>query len=129
MTRKKSSFTFQADVFTMSRRPGYGAYLVLAFLMLLVLAARDIFTSLSGAGTVPASIERAAGPEIDLNRARAGELVLVPGIGASLAREIVRKREELGGFDSVEDLLKVKGIGRDKFERLRAFVRVEGARR
>lgn len=48
---------------------------------------------------------------VSLNRAGDKELEELPGIGPALAGRIVAWREANGGFKSVEDLLKVSGIG------------------
>jgi len=48
---------------------------------------------------------------VDVNRAGALELALLPGIGAVLSERIVRERELNGPFISVEGLDRVKGIG------------------
>jgi competence protein ComEA len=48
---------------------------------------------------------------VSLNRAGDKELEELPGIGPALARRIVAWREANGGFKSVQDLLKVSGIG------------------
>ncbi|MEK9140847.1 MAG: helix-hairpin-helix domain-containing protein [Nitrospirota bacterium] len=61
---------------------------------------------------------------IDLNRASAGELESLPGIGAVLAQRVIAFRESVGRFQKIEDLRAVKGIGAKKFERLRSFVTV-----
>ncbi|XP_048349276.1 F-box/WD repeat-containing protein 7-like [Sphaerodactylus townsendi] len=51
------------------------------------------------------------GARLDINRAGAAELERgLVGVGRRRARGIVRKREELRGFVSLEDLLGVKGI-------------------
>jgi len=55
---------------------------------------------------------------LDLNRVSAEDLALIPGIGESLAREIVAYRERRKGFRSVEELKNVKGIGEKKFQSL-----------
>ena len=47
---------------------------------------------------------------VDLNRAGADELMKLPGIGEKRADEIIRLREEKGGFSSKEDLLEISGI-------------------
>jgi competence protein ComEA len=61
---------------------------------------------------------------LDLNRASAGELESLPGIGAVLAQRVIAFRESAGGFRAVEDLREVKGIGSKKFERIRSLVTV-----
>jgi competence protein ComEA len=62
--------------------------------------------------------------QIDLNRAEACELDLLPGIGPVRAKQIVRYREKRGPFHQLEDLRKVPGMGRDRVEKLRGLVRV-----
>lgn len=61
---------------------------------------------------------------VDLNTASGDELERLPGIGPSRARAILELRARLKRFTRVEDLLRVKGIGRATFRRLRPFVRV-----
>jgi competence ComEA-like helix-hairpin-helix protein len=65
-----------------------------------------------------------AGP-LDLNRASAEELGRLPGIGPTLAGQIVRARERRGRFASLEDLRAVPGIGPKKFDGIRDLVSVE----
>lgn len=65
------------------------------------------------------------GQALDLNRASAAELELLPGVGPKLAREIVAARTRSGGFASVEALDAVRGIGAKKLARLRPFLRVQ----
>ncbi|MBM4348022.1 MAG: hypothetical protein FJ107_07805 [Deltaproteobacteria bacterium] len=58
---------------------------------------------------------------LDLNRVSVEDLCLIPGIGESLAGEIVMYRERRKGFRSVEELLKVKRIGDKKYQSLKNF--------
>ena len=48
---------------------------------------------------------------VSLNRAGDKELEELPGIGPALSGRIIAWREANGGFKSVQDLLKVSGIG------------------
>ena len=67
------------------------------------------------------SAEPGSGP-VDLNRASAKDLEALPGVGPVLAGRIVSRREEMGRFKAVEDLLDVPGIGEAVLERLRPLV-------
>ncbi len=49
--------------------------------------------------------------QLELNRADWPELMNLPGIGESRAREIVRDRRQQGPFSSPEELTRVHGIG------------------
>ena len=86
---------------------------------------------LSGWGSKPIDIEHlpqaAYQYEIDINRATWVEWAQFNGVGETLAKRIVADREANGDFDSVEDLLRVKGIGRQKFTGMRRHLRVEYA--
>ena len=64
---------------------------------------------------------------LDLNQARLEELMELPGIGEKLAQRVVQYRKTHGGFRSVEDLRKVRGIGEKRMERLRPLVVTAGA--
>lgn len=72
-------------------------------------------------------LQTATRSRLDLNRASAGELESLPGIGTVLAQRVVAFRESVGRFQKIEDLRAVKGIGAKKFERLKSFVMVSAA--
>jgi comEA protein len=61
---------------------------------------------------------------VDINSAAIDDLVALPGIGASLAERILLYREENGPFQSIEELMNVKGIGKKKFEQLLPYCRL-----
>jgi len=68
------------------------------------------------------------GLPIDPNAAGARELAFVPGLSPKLAAEVVRHRQAHGRFETVDDLLAVKGIGLRRLERARPHLLVEAAR-
>ncbi len=61
---------------------------------------------------------------VNINTASQQQLDELPGIGPKLAAEIIRYREKNGGFSSVEELKKVRGIGEGKFADLRDLVAI-----
>jgi competence protein ComEA len=61
---------------------------------------------------------------VDLNTATAAELEELPGVGPAIAEAILDERERRGRFDTVEDLLDVRGIGDARLEQLRDLVTV-----
>jgi competence protein ComEA len=63
---------------------------------------------------------------INLNTASSAELTRLPGIGESRAKAIVELRTKMNGFKSLEDLLRVKGIGRKSFRKLEPMLRLSG---
>jgi competence protein ComEA len=80
-------------------------------------------------GAEPSELEEASKItyRVDLNEARRAELLQLPGIGPSLADRIEEYRRVAGGFRSVNDLSKVKGIGPATLERVRPFVGVKSS--
>jgi competence protein ComEA len=61
---------------------------------------------------------------LDVNRASQQDFERLPGIGPVLAGRIVEYREARGGFRDIEQLRRVKGVGKKTFERIREFVAV-----
>lgn len=73
---------------------------------------------------LPARLALALGRPLDLNRASAAELQALPRIGPTLAARVVRERSRGGPFCRVEQLARVKGIGRRVVARLRGLISV-----
>ena len=61
---------------------------------------------------------------INLNTATAEELIAVPGIGEVTAGRILEYRAQIGRFESVDELLEVKGIGEKKLASMREYLSV-----
>ena len=61
---------------------------------------------------------------ININRATAGQLDSLDGIGPVIAKRIVEYRRVNGPFISIEDLQKVSGIGVAKFAQIKSKLRV-----
>ena len=59
---------------------------------------------------------------LSINTSGADELVLLPGIGPSIAQRIVDYRTEHGLFQNIEELMNVPGIGQAKYESLSSHI-------
>lgn len=59
------------------------------------------------------------GGKVNINTASSPELQKITGIGPALAGRILEYRKSKGGFNKVEDLKKVKGIGNKKFDKIK----------
>jgi competence protein ComEA len=73
---------------------------------------------------VPREGEEQSPQKIDINRAEPWLLDALPGIGEVTAQAIVDYRNENGSFRTIEDLLKVSGIGEGTFEKIKDFITV-----
>ena len=65
-----------------------------------------------------------ASGKININQAGIDELMTLTGIGPSKARNIIDYREQHGGFNSIEELLNVSGIGTSTYERIKEHVMI-----
>ena len=80
----------------------------------------------AGSGAPSPSTARASAEDpVFLNAASEADLRRLPGIGAKRAGAIVELRARVGRFRALEDLLKVKGIGRAMLRRLRPLLRID----
>lgn len=94
---------------------------------ILVLALALSFQSHVEAQTAHATEVEAAGDGVvNLQTASAEELQRLPGIGPSKAEAIIAQRTRTP-FRRIEDILRVRGIGRATFRRLRPYLSVSGA--
>lgn len=63
-----------------------------------------------------------AGGLVNINTATAEELDTLPGVGPSTAATIIQDREQSGPFTSIEDLMRISGIGEKKFAKLKDYI-------
>lgn len=77
--------------------------------------------AVSAPGQEDAGGKASAAPSglVNINRATVEELQALSGIGEATARKIVADREANGPFSSLEDLMRVSGIGEKKFAALK----------
>lgn len=87
-------------------------------------------TPVSAATVALAPLRESAAPSaapaemFDINTASAAELDTLPGIGEKLAAAIVSYREAHGGFQDIEDIMDVPGIGAGKFAKFKGRITV-----
>lgn len=66
-----------------------------------------------------------AGGKLDVNRASAEELAVIPGVGPKLAQAIVGARARLdGGFTNWDEIDRVSGVGEARLDALKAAAEI-----
>jgi competence protein ComEA len=94
---------------------------------------QQVYVPRQGEGTLPTPPLRSSANErseaitvslLNINSASAAELETLPGIGPTYAQRIVEYREENGPFVTVEDIIKVKGIGPGTFAKLEDLITI-----
>ncbi|HKI52005.1 MAG TPA: helix-hairpin-helix domain-containing protein [Geothermobacteraceae bacterium] len=88
----------------------------LALVLAVALFALPSFTFASSPAT---ATETVASAPLNINQATAKELVKLPGIGKVTAERIIVFREANGPFVSIDDLLKVDGMGQKTLAKIR----------
>lgn len=71
----------------------------------------------SGAATTPGA--GSSSELVNINTASAAELQTLSGIGPSMAQSIIDERTKNGAFASVDDLMRVSGIGEKKLAKIK----------
>lgn len=60
--------------------------------------------------------------KVNLNSANQEELESLPGVGPVTARRIILYREQNGRFQSIQDLMKIKGIGQKTIHKISNYL-------
>ena len=63
--------------------------------------------------------------KININTATMSELTKLSGVGETLAKRIIARREETGIYTSIDQLLEIDGLGEAKFNTIAPFVTVD----
>ncbi|MCL2306459.1 MAG: helix-hairpin-helix domain-containing protein [Planctomycetaceae bacterium] len=66
--------------------------------------------------------------QVNLNTADEAELLLLPGVGAILAKRILEYRTQHGPFQRNEDILLIQGIGPKKAEKILPMLKSQAVR-
>ncbi len=74
---------------------------------------------------IPRTGEVRQAQKVNINLAEAWLISALPGIGLETAQAIVDYRNQHGPFHRVEDLLRVRGIGKTTLNRIRGLVTLE----
>jgi competence protein ComEA len=68
------------------------------------------------------SLTAAAFAAVNINTADEEALIALPYIGPAKAAAIIEYRKDIGKFDTVDDLTKVRGVGVKTLEKLRDLI-------
>lgn len=89
--------------------------------------AADVVTGRSDESPKEAEQSRPAEPPLNINDANVAALDGLPGIGPSKAEAIIAYRTAHGPFETIEDIMKVKGIGEAVFAKLKGKISTNGS--
>ena len=60
--------------------------------------------------------------KVNINTAGSADLQTLSGVGEATAKAIIEDREQNGSFASIEDIMRVTGIGEKKFEKIKGDI-------
>ncbi|MBN1493656.1 MAG: helix-hairpin-helix domain-containing protein [Candidatus Omnitrophica bacterium] len=100
------------------------SFLSLMFVCLSVFAVLPAVRCFAEVKDSVATIQDSATIAVNLNSASKDELIQVTGLGPTLADRIIAYRSEYGPFESLEDVMSVKGIGEAKFKKIQSMITV-----
>jgi competence protein ComEA len=77
-----------------------------------------------GTGDISDSVQANEDEVININTATLEELQKISGIGEVKAKGIIQYREKNGGFNSIEEIKNIDGIGEKTFEKMKDQIKV-----
>jgi competence protein ComEA len=108
------------------KKNGFILYFAIALAVVVVtlpfIPKREV-TTFETSKTVIASGKQSVSFPLDLNKADFDQLLKLPGIGPSMAKRVIDYRTKTP-FYSIDDIMKVKGIGEKTFEKLKGMITV-----
>ena len=69
------------------------------------------------------NVERDVKFQVDINSADWPDLMVLPELGETRARQIIQWRQDHGSFATIEDVLSIPGIGEKTLEKIRPYLR------
>jgi len=85
----------------------------------------DIIDRADAAVSHKADSSEVEGLLVNINTCTVEQLTLLPSIGETRAKSIIRYREENGPFRSIADIMQVPGIGESIFDRIKQYIYVD----
>ncbi len=92
---------------------------ILAAFLLIAITGAAFAADTQASASAPAGV-------VNINTADVTQLSLLPRVGQKAAQRIVDYRTAHGPFQKSTDIMQVKGFGNKSFERLSAYIVVEG---
>lgn len=62
---------------------------------------------------------------LNINSAKIVDLIKLPGVGETTAQRIIDYRQKIGKFKNINQLLRIKGIGSKKLEKIKSLIFIE----
>ena len=93
-----------------------------------LLAMQPAFAESTQVAAAVTADKQTAAP-VNINRADAGELTRLAGVGPKLAERIVADRAALGPYRTLADLDRVKGVGPELMQKLAGMAVIDTASR